>query len=94
MAPIIDIHTHLFNALDIPLEGYLTSRRIEKKRPCDAQYITNFLCPHVFHYLADRMRDRYITRQLNDGTKGWYYRLLLLIFGLYKTGTPELGAIS
>jgi hypothetical protein len=42
MVPVIDVHTHLFNALDIPVEGYLISRRVEKKRPCDLEYIIHF----------------------------------------------------
>jgi len=83
MAPIIDIHTHLFNALDIPMEGYLISRRIERRRPCDLEYIINFFGPHVFHYLTDRMRDRCVTRQLGDNQIGWYYSMLLCIFGWY-----------
>lgn len=83
MAPVIDVHTHLFNALDIPLEGYLISRRIEKKRPFELEYLLNFLGPHIFHYLADRMRDRCITRQLGGGKKGVYYSWLLSGFGAY-----------
>ena len=35
MNPVIDCHVHLFNAMDIPVEGYLRSRRSEK------QYILN-----------------------------------------------------
>ena len=84
MAPVIDIHTHLFNALDIPVEGYLISRRIEKKRPCDLEYIIHFFPGiHVFHYLVDRMRDRCMIRQMHGETKGWYYNLLLRVFGRY-----------
>jgi predicted TIM-barrel fold metal-dependent hydrolase len=30
MKPIIDIHAHIFNAMDIPLKGYLLSRRDKK----------------------------------------------------------------
>ncbi|MBN2102409.1 amidohydrolase family protein [bacterium] len=83
MAPIIDMHTHLFNALDIPMEGYLISRRIERKRPCDLEYIINFFGPHMFHYLTERMRDRCVTRQLGGGKIGWYYSMLLCTFGWY-----------
>ena len=84
MVPVIDIHTHLFNALDIPVEGYLISRRVEKKRPCDLEYIIHFFPGmHVFHYLVDRMRDRCMIRQMHDETQGWYYKLLLWVFGRY-----------
>jgi hypothetical protein len=83
MAPVIDVHTHLFSALDIPLEGYLVSRRIEKKRPFELEYLINFLGPHIFNYLADRMRDRSVTRQLGGGKKGVYYSWLLNCFGSY-----------
>lgn len=84
MTPVIDVHVHLFNALDLPMEGYLRSRRIEKRRPCDLEYIINFFPgPQTFYYLVDRMRDRCITRQLGRGRKGWFYRLLLAGFGKY-----------
>jgi predicted TIM-barrel fold metal-dependent hydrolase len=84
MAPIIDVHVHLFNAIDIPLEGYLRSRRSEKKPLLDTEYIVNFFPgPHVFHYLADRIRERCITRELKVAKKGFFYRLLLWSFEKY-----------
>ncbi|MBN1780364.1 amidohydrolase family protein [bacterium] len=84
MHPVIDMHVHVFNALDIPMEGYLRSRRIERKRPCDLEYIINFFPgPQVFNYLVDRMRDRCVTRQLGGGSRGWFYSMLLKMFGSY-----------
>ncbi len=32
MLPIIDVHAHIFSARDIPLKGYLKSRRYTKFR--------------------------------------------------------------
>ena len=53
---VIDVHAHIFNALDIPIEGYLRSRRagntgIEK-------WLHPFVGPILFPYVADGMRDK------------------------------------
>jgi predicted TIM-barrel fold metal-dependent hydrolase len=55
--PVIDAHVHLFNALDIPLEGYLRSRSPD---------FVNFFLPYLFTYLTNRMRDRCVWRQQID----------------------------
>jgi hypothetical protein len=82
MKPIIDIHVHLFNAVDIPLEGYLRSRRSEKRKLLDLEYIAAFIPgPHIFTYLAERMRERCITRELKIGEKGCIYSFLLWLYG-------------
>lgn len=39
--PIIDVHTHIFNAADIPLEGYLLSRNSEKRQRLERFYHKN-----------------------------------------------------
>ncbi|NQT23916.1 amidohydrolase family protein [candidate division KSB1 bacterium] len=81
MAPIIDIHTHLFSALDIPIEGYLRSRRSEKSTLSNPEYIANFFPgPQIFKYLADRMRERVITRQIKKDKLGPFYKFLLCVF--------------
>jgi predicted TIM-barrel fold metal-dependent hydrolase len=55
--PVIDVHVHLFNALDIPLEGYLRSRSPD---------FVNFFLPYLFTYLTNCMRDRCVWRQQID----------------------------
>jgi predicted TIM-barrel fold metal-dependent hydrolase len=52
--PVVDVHVHLFNALDIPLEGYLRSRSPD---------FVNFFLPYLFTYLTNCMRDRCVWRQ-------------------------------
>lgn len=74
MTPIIDVHTHIFSALDIPLEGYLRSRRSERKV---VEQILSFLGPLFFPYLANGMRERCITRKLGQGKKGFLYTLIV-----------------
>jgi predicted TIM-barrel fold metal-dependent hydrolase len=89
MKPIIDIHTHIFNAMDIPLEGYLLSRRRESKKFLDLTYLADFsIIPHLCAYLSPRIRERCITRilkkkrELEDPTKGWIYSLLVWLIGV------------
>ena len=74
MAPIIDVHTHIFNAMDIPVEGYLQSRRSERKGSTIEYFINFFPGPQVYTYLAERMRERCVTRKLGAGETGWIYR--------------------
>lgn len=50
MKPIIDVHSHIFNAMDIPLKGYLLSRKFEG--------ITKFLAPVLVRIVAKCVRDR------------------------------------
>jgi hypothetical protein len=54
-SPIIDVHTHIFSALDIPLEGYLLSRRSENRlgRYLDP-VLSVFPLPQLFRYVAGR----------------------------------------
>ncbi len=81
MTPIIDVHTHIFNAMDIPVDGYLQSRRSER-RGFTIEYLINFFPgPQIYAYLANRMRERCITRKLDAGEMGWIYRQLLRLFG-------------
>ncbi len=83
MSPIIDVHTHIFSALDIPLEGYLLSRRSENRL---ARYLdpvlSVFPMPLLFAYVANRARERCVTRRLDKDTRrGWFYTLLLWTYG-------------
>lgn len=55
--PIVDIHVHVFNALDIPIEGYLRSRWSERMTR-SIEYYARFFLPQMFGYLTDRMRER------------------------------------
>lgn len=85
MKLIIDVHAHVFNAMDIPLEGYLRSRRSEKRRLLDFEYLAAFIPgPHLFTYIAERMRERCITRELGLEEKGCIYSFLLWLFGKVK----------
>ena len=83
MSPTIDIHTHIFSALDVPLEGYLLSRTSERRvgRLLDP-WISIFPMPQLFGYVARRARERCVTRRLEDDTKrGWFYTTILWIYG-------------
>ena len=83
MSPTIDVHTHIFSALDIPLEGYLLSRRSERRvgRLIDP-WISIFPMPQLFGYVARRARERCVTRRLeNDVDRGWFYTAVLWIYG-------------
>ena len=83
MTPTIDVHTHIFSALDIPLEGYLLSRRSERRigRAIDP-WISIFPMPQLFVYVARRARERCVTRRFEDDVKrGWFYTALLWIYG-------------
>jgi predicted TIM-barrel fold metal-dependent hydrolase len=83
MSPTIDVHTHLFSALDIPLEGYLLSRRSERRigRMIDP-WISVFPMPQLFGYVARRARERCVTRRLEDDVKrGWFYSAILWLYG-------------
>jgi predicted TIM-barrel fold metal-dependent hydrolase len=85
MKPIIDVHAHIFNAMDIPIEGYLRSRSSESPKILNFEYLTSFIPgPQLFTYLADRMRERCIARKLGLGKIGWIYGFLLWLFGLVK----------
>jgi len=83
MSPTIDVHTHIFSALDIPLEGYLLSRRSERRlgRLIDP-WISIFPMPQLFGYVARRARERCVTRRLeNDVKRGWFYTAVLWLYG-------------
>ncbi len=83
MLPTIDVHTHIFSALDIPLEGYLLSRRSERRagRLIDP-WISIFPMPQLFGYVARRARERCVTRRLEDNVKrGWFYSAVLWLYG-------------
>lgn len=83
MSTTIDVHTHIFSALDIPLEGYLLSRRSERRigRAIDP-WISVFPMPQLFGYVARRARERCVTRRLdNDVKRGWFYTTLLWVYG-------------
>ena len=83
MSPTIDVHTHLFSALDIPLEGYLLSRRSERRigRMIDP-WISIFPMPQIFGYVARRARERCVTRRLDEDLKrGWFYTAVLWLYG-------------
>lgn len=84
MTPVIDVHAHIFNAMDIPAEGYLRSRRSEKRK-LDVEYLLGFIPgPQLFNYIAEPMRERCITRKLNKGEKGIIYKYLLRILSKFK----------
>jgi predicted TIM-barrel fold metal-dependent hydrolase len=83
MPPTIDVHTHLFSALDIPLEGYLLSRRSERRigRVIDP-WTSVFPMPQLFGYVARRARERCVTRLLeNEVKRGWFYTAVLWLYG-------------
>jgi predicted TIM-barrel fold metal-dependent hydrolase len=83
MSPVIDVHTHVFSALDIPLEGYLLSRRSERRlgRLLDP-WISIFPMPQLFAYVARRARERCVTRRLDENIKrGWFYTAALWTYG-------------
>ncbi len=83
MTPTIDVHTHLFSALDIPIEGYLLSRRSENRlgRFLDP-VLSVFPMPLLFAYVANRARERCVTRRLDEDPKrGWFYTFLLWTYG-------------
>lgn len=83
MKSIIDIHTHIFNATDIPIEGYLNSRRSEKLKFLNLEYLLDFFAsPILFAYIARRMRERCITRVLKKGRTGKIYSIILKLLGL------------
>ena len=82
MAPIIDVHAHIFNAMDIPVDGYLQSRRSERKGSTIEYFVNFFPGPQIYTYLAERMRERCVTRKLGVGETGWIYRQLLKLFGM------------
>jgi predicted TIM-barrel fold metal-dependent hydrolase len=74
--PIIDAHVHIFNALDIPVEGYLRSRSPD---------IVDFILPNLFTYLTDRMRDRCVLReQVNQ-----YGDLMAVVKSMAEEESPE-----
>ena len=81
-SPIIDVHTHIFSALDIPLEGYLNSRRSENRvgRYLDP-ILSVFPMPLLFEYVANRAREECITRRLGKQKRWWFYNLLLWTYG-------------
>ncbi len=83
MPPVIDVHTHIFSALDIPLEGYLLARRSENPvgRLLDP-VLSVFPMPQLFRYVASRARDRCVTRRLGEGdAKWWFYTAALWAYG-------------
>ena len=83
MSPVIDVHTHIFSALDIPLEGYLLSRRSENPlgRVLDPA-LSVFPMPQLFAYVARRARERCVTRRLDPSTtRGWFYTTILWFYG-------------
>ena len=60
MQPIIDAHTHIFCARDIPLKGYLLSRKYKKG--------LNWLCRLLIPRIAKLIR-RESTQQKSSGKK-------------------------
>ena len=83
MPPIIDVHTHIFSALDIPLEGYLLSRTSEHRigRLLDP-WLSVFPMPQLYGYVAKRARERCIMRRIEDDPKrGWFYTFILWAYG-------------
>lgn len=83
MSPVVDVHTHIFSALDIPLEGYLLSRHSENPlgRLFDPA-LSVFPMPQLFGYVAKRARERCVTRRLDrDSKRGWFYSFLLWTYG-------------
>ncbi|MBN1400621.1 MAG: hypothetical protein JXA74_07275, partial [Anaerolineae bacterium] len=68
MTPVIDVHTHLFSALDIPIEGYLSSRR-HGERLLGSIFWQVFPGPRLVHYLAERLREECViqlAQQVSD----------------------------
>jgi len=82
MSPIIDVHTHIFSALDIPIEGYLLSRHSEHRlgRLLDP-LISVFPMPLLYRYVARRSRERCVTRRLGVDQRGWFYTFILWAYG-------------
>ena len=75
MKPIIDVHTHIFNAMDIPLEGYLRSRRTDARI---REAILAFFGPLLYPYLVEGMRDRCMIREPGQDIKmGTLYKMIL-----------------
>jgi len=83
-SPIIDVHTHIFSALDIPLEGYLLSRRSEHKLGLILDPFTSvFPMPQLMGYVAKRARERCVTRRLDAQAKrGKFYSFMLRAYGV------------
>ena len=83
MSPTIDVHTHIFSALDIPLEGYLLSRQSERRLGMFLDpLISVFPMPQLFGYVAKRARERCVTRRLDkDSKRGRFYTFILWLYG-------------
>jgi predicted TIM-barrel fold metal-dependent hydrolase len=83
-SPIIDVHAHIFSALDIPIEGYLLSRRSERRLGVFLDpFISIFPMPQLFGYVAKRARERCVTRLLDkDSKRGKFYTLILWLYGV------------
>jgi len=82
-SPIIDVHTHIFSALDIPLEGYLLSRQSERQLGVFLDPLMSvFPMPQLFGYVAKRARERCVTRRLDkDAKRGKFYTTMLWAYG-------------
>ncbi len=81
-SPIIDVHTHIFSALDIPLEGYLLSRQSERRLGIFLDPLVSvFPMPQLFGYVAKRARERCVTRRLDgDIKRGRFYTFMLWLY--------------
>jgi predicted TIM-barrel fold metal-dependent hydrolase len=64
MKPVIDVHAHIFNARDIPTQGYLRSRRYK-------QGMEKILSPVIIPVLA-----RYLRGKLSPEGMGWVDKAL------------------
>jgi len=62
MKPIIDVHSHIFNAKDIPLKGYLLSRKFDG--------ITQYLAPVLVRLVAKCIRDRIDNNNIEGLNRG------------------------
>jgi predicted TIM-barrel fold metal-dependent hydrolase len=82
-SPLVDVHTHIFSALDIPLEGYLLSRRSERKLGLILDPLTSvFPMPQLMGYVAKRARERCVTRRIDsDAARGKFYSFVLRFYG-------------
>ena len=82
-SPTIDVHTHIFSALDIPLEGYLLSRSSERQLGSFVDGLLSvFPMPQLFGYVAKRARERCVTRRLEEDQKRKkFYTFVLWLYG-------------
>lgn len=69
MSPVIDVHAHVFRGKDIPLKGYLQSRRYD-------QWYIRLVIPFLAFIISTCIRKQ------TAGRRGWICRLVLQI--VYK----------